>query len=66
MDKKDWWKSKTIWGAVCSAIALVVLAFAEFFGWDVSRWLEIVATILGVFGVPFTIYGRKKAIGGIK
>lgn len=66
MEDKKWFQSKTIWGAVASGVAVVVMAFAEYSGFDVSQWIQTVSVILGVFGIPFTIYGRTKAIGSIK
>lgn len=65
-NEKQWYKSKTIWGAVLSGFAVIVIAVTEYFGVDISQWLETVALIAGIFGVPFTIYGRKTAGTRIK
>jgi hypothetical protein len=63
--EKQWYESKTIWGTIASAMALVALAFGTFYGQDYMPIIETVGVILGIFGIPFTIYGRTKA-GGIK
>lgn len=63
---KYFYQSKTVWGAILSGLAIIIVGIAEYFGVEVNKYLELIALFCGAFGVPFTIYGRAKAIGGLK
>ena len=57
MDKK-WYKSKTIWGVIASAIGSIALGIARFYNVDISEVLKIAGVILNAFGIQFAISGR--------
>ncbi|MCK5016285.1 MAG: hypothetical protein KAS32_04360 [Candidatus Peribacteraceae bacterium] len=61
MASKKWYESKTVWGAICSGVAVISLGISTHQGTDIMPILETVGIILGAFGIPFTIYGRTKA-----
>lgn len=64
---KQWWQSKTIWGAFITLIAMV----AQLFGYQIdqatqSQLTEIATTIVAAFGSVLAIYGRVTATKRIK
>lgn len=63
---KVFWKSKTFWGAVASAVGACLVIIGSYFGKDFQPILQTVGALLQVFGVPFTIYGRTQAQGALK
>ena len=64
--EKKYYHSKTFWGTICSLVAFVVLVLGQYFGVELGKYVDMLAVILGAFGIPFTIYGRAKALGGLK
>lgn len=59
--EKKWYESKTVWGSICSGLAVIAMGIAAHQGEDIMPALETIGAILGFFGIPFTIYGRTKA-----
>lgn len=68
-----WWaQSKTVWGAVITALATVVPVLGPLIGLELSaevvkqageQTISVVQSVAGLFGTLLTIYGRLKADG---
>lgn len=70
-DTKKWWQSATIWGAVVSVLAKVVMLV---FGIEITtaevaqitdQIVFLITTAVGLIGDAVAIYGRKKATKAI-
>lgn len=56
---KRWYQSKTVWGAIISAVATAVVLIGNAFGANIPvDWIGVIA---GAFGISVTIYGRSVA-----
>ena len=56
---KEWYKSKTVWGAVLLFLSGALHAIGA------TGWAAVLATIAGLLGVPLTVIGFRSAIGKI-
>ena len=56
---KRWYQSKTIWGAILSALATAAALISNAVGWSIP--LDWIVPIAGALGITVTIYGRSVA-----
>jgi uncharacterized membrane protein len=64
MDSKDWYKSKTIWAGIITALVGAAQTIGMHFGFDLLA-NPIASTILAILGV-IGVYGRTTANTSIK
>jgi hypothetical protein len=61
MDTKYFLQSKRFWGLVASIVGFAVTLVAQYFGHDVTAYVDLAGKILMAFGLPFTAYGASVA-----
>lgn len=59
---KDWFKSKTIWGALLGAVPIIALAVFPFINFVPWEWLEWLLKALIVGGGATALYGIFDAV----
>ncbi len=64
---KEWYQSKTVWGALITVLASLLQIAGLQLGADVQAHLvDIIMTMMGVAGGLLAIYGRIVADSGIR
>jgi len=67
LDLKNWYSSKTIWGAVISVVASVLhFTGIELGAADKSQLVDAIVNISGALGGLLAVYGRVTARAAIK
>ncbi|WP_431321819.1 hypothetical protein [Rhizobium sp. YTU87027] len=67
LDLKNWYSSKTIWGALISVVASVLhFAGIDLATTDKSQLVDSIANIAGALGGLLAVYGRVTAKAAIK
>lgn len=64
MNSKDWWKSKTVWAGIITAVVGAAQTIGLQFGFDLLA-NPIASTVLAVLGV-LGVYGRTTATTTLK
>lgn len=52
--QKNWWKSKSVWGAVLIGLSAVLKALGDFLSGNAVDWLQLSALVgnaLGILGI---------------